>query len=111
MAEPNVSEALVAKPLPDMIEGLGLAVASANAALAKNAPKGGPMVYAIHTAEIELKIAISMETQTNTEVGGKVGFSVFSVNASYARRYNFKEEASSTIKLMLSAVMPQPATT
>lgn len=101
MANKFASEELLAAPLPDLIKNLGIAVATANKEL-RSASED--MRYTIPSAEIELKIAIS--TETKTDASGKVGvnISVFSVNASYSKTYGFKEEASSVIKLTLSAV-------
>lgn len=105
----EATEALVAAPLPEMIGQLGLAVAEANAKMAENT---GPnrTVFAINKAEIELKIAVSLSKDTTfgVEVGGQI--SAFSVNASYARTYGFKEEASSRILIHLEAKpAPTPA--
>jgi len=103
----KASEALVAMPLPDMIKGLGLAVAEANKALsAQDAGEGH--VLTVHSAVVELNIAISVSNAEEFKAGGTLGFNVFSVNASYARSFNFKEEASSKIRLELS-VKPKPA--
>ncbi|MCG8511311.1 MAG: hypothetical protein MI741_19000 [Rhodospirillales bacterium] len=101
----TVSEALVAKPLPEMIQNLGLAVAKANAEMAKN-PAGHDTVYVVHSARVELNIAVSMSKGSEAGVEAGFGFNAFSVNASYARTYNFKEEASSKIVLDISAKPP-----
>jgi len=104
---PNeASEALVAKPLPDMLKNLGLAVAAANKALLE-ANTDNPTQLAIHSAEIDLNIAVSIDKTTDFSASGGAALKVFSVNASYARSYNFKEEASSHIKIQLSAVPQQ----
>jgi hypothetical protein len=101
MANNLASEELLAAPLPDLIKNLGLAVAKANKEL-RNADD--EIRYTIPSAEIELKVAISIDSSTagKAEVGGKI--SVFTVNASYSKTYGFKEEASSVIKLTLAAV-------
>ena len=99
-------ETLVAQPLPEMIKDLGLAVAAANEAMEKN--EKNRTIFVIHTAEIELNIAISLSRGSEFEVGVEGGISGFSVNASYARTYNYKEEASSRIKILLSAKTRQP---
>ena len=106
MANTHASEELLAAPLPELIRDLGLAVAGANIELAKAA--GGELLYTIDKAEIELKVAISIsqESKGSIELGGAI--SVFNVNASYARTYGYKEEASSLIKLSLAA-KPRPA--
>jgi hypothetical protein len=98
---PKISEELLAAPLPKMIQELGLAVAAANKELAKSETD---IQYTISSAEIELKVALSMSEGNNIGVGGGATLSVASVNASYARTYGFKEEASSSIKLTLAAV-------
>ena len=97
--EPRASEELLSAPLPQLIKELGLAVADANENL-----RSSSMVYTIDKAEIDLKIAISIDSSKT--VGGKVDFGVqaFSVNASYSKTYGFKEEASSSIKLTLRAI-------
>ncbi len=92
-------EVLMAVPLPELIEGLGLAVASANAKL-----RASDMVFTIDEAEIELKVAISIDSKATTTAGGGFGLQAFSVNASYSRTYGFKEEASSMIRLKMKAV-------
>ena len=103
----KASEALVAMPLPDMIKGLGLAVAEANKELSAQ-DAGGGNVMTIHSAVIEINVAISVSSAEEVKAGGSLGFHAFSVNASYARSFNFKEEASSKIRLELS-VKPKPA--
>jgi len=103
----KASEALVAMPLPEMIKGLGLAVAAANKELlAQDAGSGH--VLTVHSAVIEINVAISVSNAETFTAGGTLGFNVFSINASYARSFNFKEEASSKIRLELS-VKPKPA--
>jgi len=106
MSTTHASEELLAAPLPDLIEGLGVAVAEANMALSK--AQNADLVYTINEAEIEVKVAISInkETQAGAEAGLKL--SAFSVNASYSKTYGYKEEASSLIKLTLAA-KPKPA--
>jgi len=105
MPQPRASEELLAAPLPDLIRDLGLAVAYANGKLREQTmgADGAPLMYTIDSAEIELKVSISMAT--GSDIGASVGGSLygFSVNASYARTYNFKEEASSSIKLRIAA--------
>jgi hypothetical protein len=105
MPQSRASEELLAAPLPDLIRDLGLAVANANGQLREKTmgAEGGPLMYTIDAAEVELKVAISMAT--GSEIGASAGGSLygFSLNASYARTYNFKEEASSSIKLKIAA--------
>jgi len=97
----EVSEALVAKPLPEMIRNLGLAVAEANRALRA---AEADMAYAINEAEIELRVAITLSRGSEWKLGAGGSISAFSVNASYARTYGFREEAASRIRLVLQAV-------
>ena len=106
MPADEVSEALVAKPLPQMIQNLAMAVVEANAAVRDD--PANDTVTAIHSAEIELSLAISMERGSEWKAG--VGGSIygFSPNASYARTFNFKEEAASKIKIQMS-VLPKQA--
>ena len=106
MATTHASEELLAAPLPELIRDLGLAIATANKALAEN--EDNTLEYTINEAEIELRVAISMSEATETNVAGGGQISVFNVNASYARTYGFNEEASSRIKLTLAA-KPRPA--
>jgi len=62
-------------------------------------------------ATIELNIAIAIDSTKKIEAGGGLNLQAFSVNASYARTFNFKEEASSKIRMTL-AITPgnAPAT-
>ena len=101
MPNKYASEELLAAPLPELIKNLGIAVATANKELRS---ASDDMRYTIPSAEIELKVAINMETTTEGKIEGGAKISVFSVNASYSKTYGFKEEASSVIKLTLSAV-------
>jgi len=90
-----------------MIRDLGLAVAEANRQLHQT---DSDIWYAISSAEIEVKVAISVSKTTDTEIGGSLGIQAFSVNASYKSTFGFSEEASSTIKLSLQA-LPKPEPT
>ena len=104
----RASEELLSAPLPQLVEGLGMAVAKANAAL-----RASDMVFTIDEAEVELKVAISIDSKQTIEAGGTLGLQAFSVNASYSKTYGFKEEASSLIRLKMKAVPKieaQPAT-
>lgn len=101
MAEKAV-ERLQSAGLVDFVKGLGLAVADANKAMAE-APAGNRTIYTINQAEIEVKVAVNMEKKEVIGGAASVGFNVFSVNASYSRTYNFKEEAASSIRLVLAA--------
>jgi hypothetical protein len=101
MATTHASEELLAAPLPELIRDLGFAVAGANIELAK--AENADLVYTVDKAEIELKVAISISQESKGEIKAGGTISVFNVNASYARTYGYKEEASSLIKLSLSA--------
>lgn len=97
----SASEELLAAPLPELIRDLGLAVAVANKELAAN--PDNDLIYTIPNAEIEVNIAISINKESKGEVAAGATISVFSVNASYARTYGYKEEASSKLKITLAA--------
>jgi hypothetical protein len=99
----KASEELLAAPLPELILGLGMAVAKANQEMAKGTGQGPSLVYSIPSAEIEINVAISIEKSDDLSVSGGLNLSAFSVNASYKSTYGFKEEASSRIKLVLQA--------
>lgn len=99
--ELRASEELLAAPLPDLISKLGLAVAEANKSLRA---ADSDIAFTIPSAEIEVKVAISVNRTTEAGVAG--GFNLYgvNVNASYKSTYGFKEEASSSIKIVLQAV-------
>lgn len=99
MTDLLASEELLNAPLPELIENLGLAIGNANEALAKQ-----DIAYHIQEGTIDLNVAINISK--GTEVGGEAGLklSAFSVNASYSKTYNFKEEASSRIQLKFATV-------
>lgn len=99
-------EELVAAPLPDMIKNLALGVAEGNEQLGKADQQ---ILFCIDKAEIELNIAISIAKTEDFSVGGGANINVFNVNASYKSTYGFKEDASSKIKIYLSA-KPKGAT-
>jgi len=103
-APTRASEELLAAPLPAMVRDLGLAVAVANKELRE---ADSDIRYTIPSAEIEVKIAISVTQAKETTVGGSLNVHAFNVNASYKSTFGFSEEASSTIKLTLVA-MPKP---
>lgn len=103
----KITEELTAAPIAAFIRDLGLAVADANAALAKNEATAD-LIYTISSAEIEVNIAISMEHTSNTSVDFGLKLTAFPVNAAYKSTFGFKEEASSKIKISLEA-KPRPA--
>jgi hypothetical protein len=98
----EAAEALAPMELPKMIEGLGLAVANANKAL-YDANADTPSVLVIHSAEIDVAVAVTVDKSTTASGTAGLQLKAFSVNAAYARSYNSKEEASSRIKITLSA--------
>ena len=102
------SEALVAMPLPKMLESLGLAVAHANQELAK-VPGPGGAVMKVTDAQIDVNVAISVQSSENVNGELKLGLQAFSVNAGYARSFGFKEEASSRISMTLKIAPPDAA--
>lgn len=99
------SEELLAAPLPDLIRDLGLAVAEANEKLRA---KSGDLAYTISSAEIEVKIVISVSKSTEAGAGAGGNLYGFALNASYKSTYGFKEEASSSIKIVLQAMPKEP---
>ncbi|MDJ0770338.1 MAG: hypothetical protein QNJ12_16185 [Ilumatobacter sp.] len=105
MANTSASEELLAAPVEELVEGLGLAVAVANAELSKS--ESG-VIYTIPEAEVELKVAITINSAREAELGGGLKLSAFNVNASYKSTYSYSEEASSRIRLVLRAVPPEP---
>jgi hypothetical protein len=102
----DASEELISAPLPTLIRDLGLAVANANKELAEI--EGMDLAYTIDAAEIELAISISIDKSTSLEAKAGTNIAAFSMNASYARTYGFKEEASSRIMLKMSC-KPKPS--
>ena len=102
----KITEELTAAPVAALIRDLGLAVADANAALAKSKDTAD-LIYTINSAEIEVNVAISMEQTTNTNVDFGLKLTAFPVNAAYKSTFGFKEEASSKIKIVLEA-KPRP---
>lgn len=106
----SASEALVATPLPEMIKNLGLAVAAANRALIAETPASDQVQMVVQEADIEINVAISLALEEKLSGGASFsGLKVISINAAYARSFNFKEEASSKIRLKLSVAPRQPA--
>ena len=101
MTTTSASEELLAAPLPELLRDLGLAVAAANKELA--AVRDNQLTFTIPNAEIEINVAISINKESKGEISAGGNISVFSVNASYARTYGYKEEASSKIKVTLAA--------
>lgn len=100
----DASEALVALPLPQMLAQLGLAVAEANRQMAALQDTPNRVVMTVQEATVELAIAISVSEQTDAQGQAQLGLKAFSVNASYARSFGFREEASSRITMKLAIV-------
>jgi len=137
---PNVGQELLNVPFPEMVQKLALAVAEGQTALDRNStataqalatttinlPKIDdttqsfpvsliavgiyPQFYQFSTAEIEVKMAITMATSTEAKVeaGAKVGWGPFSasVNASYSQKYSYNVEGSSRLYMKLNPVPP-----
>lgn len=106
----NASESLMVMPLPEWIQNLGLALAKANEEMIKKAPAGQAHELIMDEASIDLNVAISVTNETEFKAGGGGGIGAFSVNASYARTYGFKEEAASKIHIKLKSRPRQPVT-
>jgi hypothetical protein len=72
-----------------------------------------PTFYQFREAIIEVKIAITMAitTDLNVTVGAKAKFKAFSasVNASYSRKYDYKVEGSSLLRVTLAPIPPPKA--
>ncbi|MEM1405764.1 MAG: hypothetical protein AAGG59_03235 [Bacteroidota bacterium] len=96
----KASEELLAAPLPKLIEGIGLSVAKANNALNE---AGEDIDFVINEGEVELNVAITVDTTSQLSGSVEFGLSAFSINASYSKTYSFKEEASSRILLKFTA--------
>ena len=69
-----------------------------------------PTFYQFAETIIEVKMAITMATSTSAQIGvtAKAGFGCFSasVNASYSRKYDYKVEGSSLLRVTLTPVPP-----
>lgn len=94
MADFNIKDELLAMELPTLLQKIGKAVSEAN----KDAGE-----FYIPEAEIELRIAlhIQKETQAGVEAGGTIWG--IGINASYQSKYGYSAEGSSTIKLKFKA--------
>ena len=72
-----------------------------------------PTFYQFTEAVIEVKMAITMTITTdfNLKVGAQAKFKAFSasVNASYSRKYDYKVEGSSLLRVTLGPVPPPKA--
>lgn len=97
----STTEKLLAAPLPVLIRDLGIAVAKANKKLSE--VPDNTTDFSINEAEIDVNVAIAIDNSTTVEAGADLGLKAFSINASYKGTYGYKEEASSRIKIKLSA--------
>ena len=101
-------ELLGGAPLADLILEVGKAVAHANSELERgDGQSQNTPVCTVNSAEVEMKVAISINKERTGQVGIGGALMGFNVNASYASTYGFKQEASSTIKVTF-AVKPLP---
>lgn len=134
MAEP-VLQALLSSPLPQLIERLGTAIASAQLALDRNSmevarsmadPAQGmtldgkplsllelgftPTFYAFTEATFEAKVAFTSSESRTATVGASTGLTYFiftaSINASYTAKYSFDAMGSSSISTRLVSLPP-----
>lgn len=130
---PKVAKSLLSAPLPDIIERLGLAIASAQSALDRNSMSivaemmeskvelNGteynlialgftPTFYAFTEAMVEAKLDFSISESTEVGVSATVGvdYKVFgaSVTASYARKFGIESSGSSSISAKLVSLPP-----
>lgn len=101
MANTSASEELLAAPVEELVEGLGMAVAAANAALSQGT---SGVLYTIPEAEVELRVAITIDSSRELGASGGLALNAFNVNASYKSTYSYSEEASSRIRLVLRAL-------
>ena len=119
-----LAEQLIPMDLPTFVAHLGLAVMNAGAEIASQTPKpltppaspappppaggaaGSPIsvLYQMPEAEIEVKVTLSRDTTTTAAATLGGTFQVLSLNASYSRTFQFKEEGSSSIRIKLVAV-------
>lgn len=138
---PDVGQELLNVPFPEMVEKLALGIAEAQTKLDTNSVKVAkfmadtkfalpdiagsgevefsmlamgffPGFYQFQEANIEVRMAITMATTSQTDVAfkGKAGWGPFSasINASYSRKYEYKVEGSSLLRVKL-APAPPPA--
>lgn len=137
---PNVGQELLNVPLPEMVTKLALGIAEAQTKLDMNSTEVAkfmstttiglpdiadptttknfalialgffPGFYQFTEASIEVKMAISMTTSTDAQIGvtAKAGFGCFSasVNASYSSKYSYSVDGSSLLRVKLAPVPP-----
>lgn len=127
---------LLQSPLPQMLEQLGNAIATAQFAMDQNAiqiarvmtdksqglelSEGNklsllelgftPTFYHLTEATIEARVAFSTsesrEISVGATIGGSIGFFAASVNASYTAKYSFDASGSSAITARFVSVPP-----
>lgn len=136
----SVGQELLNVPFPEMVERLAFSIADAQTKLDGNSVKvaefmadtmvtlpsieeGGddqtfsmlalgffPGFYRFETAEIEVKMAITMARSESgsvgAEFGGGIGAFSASVNASYSSKYSFDQEGSSRLTVKLAPAPP-----
>lgn len=137
---PNVGQELLNVPLPELVTKLALGIAEAQTKLDMNSTEVAkfmsettialpdiadptttknfalialgffPGFYQFTEASIEVKMAITMTTSTDSQIGvsAKARFGCYSasVNASYSRKYEYKVEGSSVLRVKLTPVPP-----
>jgi len=127
---------LLQSPLPQMLEQLGNAIATAQFAMDQNAIQIArvmtdknqglelseghklsllelgftPTFYQLTEATIEARVAFSAsesrEISVGASIGGSIGFFTASVNASYTAKYSFDASGSSAITARFVSVPP-----
>ncbi len=134
-APTDVPRIMLNAPLPEIIERLGVSIASAQSALDQSSlaiaqAMGTTMVeidsqprsllelgfipsfYAFTEATIEARLAFTITQSTeigvNASVGFQVGLFAASVDASYSRKYSFEAQGSSSVATRLVS-LPPPA--
>lgn len=94
MAEFSVQDEILALQLPEMLKKIGEAVDHANR---------GVTDFHICEAEAELRIAIHVRKDTQTELGAGGRLYGIGINASYQNQYGYSAEGASLIKLKFKA--------
>ena len=129
----DVPRTVLNAPLPELIERLGLSIANAQAALDQSSlaiaqAMGTTMVeidsqprsllelgfipsfYAFTEATIEARLSFTVTEGTELGIKGSAGVQIgvfaASVEASYARKYSFSAEGSSSIATRLVSLPP-----
>ncbi len=136
----QIGQELLNAPFPEMVLKLALGIADAQTKLDLNSTKVAkfmadtkiplpsikdpnstiefpliglgffPGYYQFVESIIELKMAITMATSSETKLGVSAsgGYAMFSasVNASYSRKYEYKSEGSSLMRVKIAPVPP-----